>query len=345
MRRPAANSADRLGSRVLVPSLIVILGLVGAYFQVGKLGISYLETEQLGRHIAVLRGTAPDPWAYRVLSELVLSPLLRLAQASDVAKAVPITFIAFRVVQNIAILSLAYAFYRRLGIGRIAALIGLAAITWSMTHALFDSDLAFNTYTDVALYLVGALVILRGSYRWLIPLVAIGTLNRETIVLLPLLLLAATYRPRAGWEGRVLGVAIICFAIGLMEYLGLRLLIGSRPLKLAYGNDPGLGLLTYNLFRSETWAHLAGTLSVFPVLAVVGLGEIPVLLRRWMLALVPIWFVVHLFSAVLAETRVLLVPQVLIFVPGALAAALAQGPPDPDFRRTPALAAEPMDGD
>ena len=41
-----------------------------------------------------------------------------------------------------------------------------------MTDALYDSDLAFNTYFDVLLYWVAGLIILHGHYAWLISITA-----------------------------------------------------------------------------------------------------------------------------------------------------------------------------
>jgi hypothetical protein len=38
------------------------------------------------------------------------------------------------------------------------------------------------------------------------------------------------------------------------------------------------------------------------------------------IAVVPLWIALHFFLAVVAETRLMLVPHVLVFVPGALAA-------------------------
>jgi hypothetical protein len=43
-------------------------------------------------------------------------------------------------------------------------------------------------------------------------------------------------------------------------------------------------------------------------------------LKAFGIAVVPAWIVIHLFTAVLSETRLLLVPFALVLVPGALLA-------------------------
>jgi len=41
-------------------------------------------------------------------------------------------------------------------------------------------------------------------------------------------------------------------------------------------------------------------------------------LQSFFLVIVPVWFIIHLFYSVMAETRLLLVPFALVFVPGTL---------------------------
>ena len=112
--------------------------------------------------------------------------------------------------------------------------------------------------------------------------------------------------------------AIAGLAIYLAIYTGLRLYYGNQHFLTADGYYPGLGLLFLNLQRPETWEQLAITLGIIPLLALFALRAWPRSLRSFFWAIVPIWFAVHLVSALVAETRLLLVPQALIFIPGAL---------------------------
>ena len=60
------------------------------------------------------------------------------------------------------------------------------------------------------------------------------------------------------------------------------------------------------------------TLGILPFLAIFCYRNWPGTLRIFFRIVVPAWFGVHFFAALVAETRLLLVPQALIFIPGAL---------------------------
>jgi hypothetical protein len=89
-------------------------------------------------------------------------------------------------------------------------------------------------------------------------------------------------------------------------------------MSMPYGHSMGLDLLQYNLFRGITWAQLFATLSILPVLALLGYQKWPPALAVFFWVIVPVWFLIHPFTSVMAETRVFLVPQALVFIPGAL---------------------------
>jgi hypothetical protein len=67
-----------------------------------------------------------------------------------------------------------------------------------------------------------------------------------------------------------------------------------------------------------TWDFVFRTVTVVPLVALWHYRRWPPPLRTFALTVVPAWVAVHLFAAVLAETRLLLVPYALVFVPGAL---------------------------
>ena len=50
----------------------------------------------------------------------------------------------------------------------------------------------------------------------------------------------------------------------------------------------------------------------------IGYRKWPLELRAFFWVIVPVWFLVHAFGSVMAETRLLLVPQAMVFIPGAL---------------------------
>lgn len=67
-----------------------------------------------------------------------------------------------------------------------------------------------------------------------------------------------------------------------------------------------------------TYVRVLGVLGIVPPVALYGWRSWPPVLQMFFWAVVPIWFTVHLAAAILAESRLLLVPQALVFLPGAL---------------------------
>ena len=77
----SADSTDpnKLKNKLIVASIIlccaVLFSLLTVFVQVRELGLSYLERDQLGRHMNVLRGEAGNAWQYRILSTILSSGL------------------------------------------------------------------------------------------------------------------------------------------------------------------------------------------------------------------------------------------------------------------------------
>jgi len=194
----------------------------------------------------------------------------------------------------------------------------MALLAWGISNSYYDSDLAFNTFFDIIFYLLAGLCILKGKYIWIVPITLLAALNRETSGLIPFLLLISVFMLQKGSLRKVMPVFIIAIAMYVAIFVGLRFIYGKQELFIPYGQHPGLELLVYNLFRTVTWRQLIGTLSIIPIIAIIGYKKWPLQLRIFFWAIVPIWFVVHAFSAVMAESRLFLVPQAMVFIPGAL---------------------------
>ncbi|MGD0174937.1 MAG: hypothetical protein ABSC61_11025 [Anaerolineales bacterium] len=303
-----------------VSIVAILFSLTTVFWQVQFMGIPYLETgNQIKSHNAVMQGTAGNPWQYRILAEYAVEGFIRFFQGMNFPHAIAVAFIFFRLLQNFLIFLIAYIYYRRLRLSTAQALMGLCILTWSMTNALDASDLQFNTYFDILFYLLAGLAILHEKPFWIIPLSVLATFNRETSGLIPLMLLATQYRTAPGKaKTRSIVAAVLSLTLYLAIFLGLRLYFGPRELVLPYGHIPGFDLLVYNLFHPVTWVMLIATLGILPFLAVFSYPRWPRGLKAFFWTVVPIWFFVHAFGGVMAETRLFLVPQALIFIPGAL---------------------------
>jgi hypothetical protein len=101
-------------------------------------------------------------------------------------------------------------------------------------------------------------------------------------------------------------------------FIGLRLIYGKQELIVPYGYQPGFDLLLHNFSRIITWVQLIATLSVIPIMALIGYQKWPLQLRGFFWIIIPIWFVVYAFISVMAESRLFLVPQAMVFIPVAL---------------------------
>ncbi len=288
-----------------------------------RTGEEFLLNDQLARHYRVMDGTAIDPWQYRVLSELVVAGALRAARWLRLSEPVLTAFVAVRLAQNLVVFLLAAFYWRRLGVERLMLLVALAALAWGITYSGYASDLAFSTYSDLIFYLVCAILILEGRHGWVLPVVILAALNRETAGLIPALVLATGVGRSGGrviLERRRLAIAAAGFALYLACYGGLRLALGPRDMMRPYGHQAGLDMLWFNLTSVKTYLFGFSMMSVVPFIAFFYWRSWPDVLRRFFWALVPAWLGVHLLFGALQEARLLLVPHVLILMPAAFLA-------------------------
>src|SRR5687768_5851199 len=103
-----------------------------------------------------------------------------------------IVFVLFRFLQHVAIFYLAFRYFRAFTDNRALAFLGIMLAALFMGNAVADSDLSFNTYMDVILYLSLGIVIMESlSYWWVVALTVIGAFNRETSLLIPVIFLAS----------------------------------------------------------------------------------------------------------------------------------------------------------
>src|SRR5262245_53039393 len=238
--------------KLLVGSIFLIcailFSLFTVFYQVTQLSLGYLETTQVDRHTRVLQGNAGNAWQYRILSTYLVDWLIR--GLTDLRpRPIVSGFILFRIFQNTLIFLFAAFYYRKLGLNTYVSLIGLSLLAWGMTHSLYDSDLQFNTYSDIIFYLAAGLIILLGQYAWLIPITGFAALNRETSGLIPFMLIAYSLRTKSQDKPQKIAIMIAAISFGLYAiiFVILRGAYGEQPLLLYRGNQPGLELFVYNI--------------------------------------------------------------------------------------------------
>ena len=77
-------------------------------------------------------------------------------------------------------------------------------------------------------------------------------------------------------------------------------------------------MVKLNLFSSvgvKSYFEMIGVFSVIPLIILYKFKSFPLLLRVWFAGIVPVWFAVHIYSVVIYQTRLFLVPVILIFIP------------------------------
>lgn len=321
-------AAKRLPFAAILVICAIILAAGSTYAEVNFLGIHFLRVQQEKVHLQMLQGTAGNPWQYRILADALIEPVIKLFKSSGVPQPESFSFIGFRFIQCVLILCAAGIYHRKLGLSLYPNLLGLSLLAWSMSYSLYNSDLSFNVYFDVAFYLLAAILIFDRKYVWLALLMIPAALNRETSILIPVMLFFAVRvngPDKSNWRP-----AIITAAIGLLIYaavfVGLRVYYGQQQFLTADGYYPGIALLVLNLQRGVTWEQLAITLGIIPLLALFAYSHWPMNLKVFFWVVVPVWFAVHFVASLIAETRLLLVPQALVFIPGALIGLTGHAP-------------------
>ena len=322
-----ATPAQRMPA-VLTALTVICLAVMTVFAQEQALGLSFIERTQMLRHDAVLTGTAPDPWAYRLLSEWVVALMLRLSAALHFTRPIIVAFLTLRVVQNVAIFLLALSYYRRLGMAPQLQAVGVVLLAWSMSHALYNSDLSVNTYFDVIAYLIAAHCVVAGRLWALVPLVVVAAFNRDTAAMIPALAVApllarAAAAPRdalallrSAEARRPFTVAVVGLAAFTIVYLGIRTVIG--PASWPWVEAGGTTMIRVNLRDTNAYLHVPLTFSVLPLIAIWRWRQLPVMLRGFLLLLGPVWATTLFVLVYVAETRLFLVPIALAFIPATL---------------------------
>lgn len=316
---------ERIPFGLTLLAAALLLSVATVAIQVDSLGMHFIRVKQEQAHQEMLAGNSDSPWQYRILADLVIEPVIRLFRKVQLPTPAANTFIAVRFLQAVFVLCMAGLFYRRLGLPLAANLLGLSVLTWGMGLSHYNSDLSFSIFFDVAFYLLAGLLIVERRYMWIPLLMVPAALNRETSLLIPVMLAAYAYtqirpavNPRPAYRAAAASIAIFA-AI----FIGLRLYYGPRPYLTADRYYPGPALMLVNLSRWATWQQLLVTLGILPILAALSYAHWPPPRRVFAWSVVPIWIVVHFAAALVAETQLMLVPHALIFIPGALFGLMA----------------------
>lgn len=317
------------------------------------------------RHIALLEGRSEfyNPWQYRVFSPYVAEGLMwvynhtidkvypiedkmnfqidntsgvneeteqfvQLMQTKGAMKYM-IVFILFRFMQHFLIFYLVWRLWQHFVSNKWLILLGISFLALAFGNAVNAADLSFNTYTDISLYLITALIIVKNrNPYWLIPITIIAAFNRETGMMIPALYFISKtdftqfklsnpiktigFPPLPTWV-----LTIVLYILFLSIFIGLRMHFGYQE-QQTWKAEAGLPMLKLNLMSAvgmKAYLELIGTFAAIPLVILYTFKRYPHLLKKWFIFLVPVWFAVHFLSVVAYQTRLFMVPMVLILMP------------------------------
>jgi hypothetical protein len=318
------------------------------------------------RHKALMQGRSEyhNPWQYRMLAPLIIEGLIwvydhtidkiypieekinfqfnktsdptpetieffQLLQTKGALKYM-IVFLFFRFLLNVFVFIFAYCLWHYFVKNSWLLFFGLIFISLAMGNAVIASDLTFNTYLDNVFYLLTACIIVyKEDAKWLLLLVPLAALNRETSMLIPLLyfisnvdfsafsfkkfnLSSIRFPKPAVWI-----LTAVLYIIFFSVFIGLRIYYGYGQPQI-WKVPSGLPMIKLNLFSFvsvKSYCEMLGVFSVIPLIILYKFRSFPLLLRVWFLGIVPVWFVVHFYTVVAYQTRLFLVPVIVFFMP------------------------------
>jgi len=239
-------------------------------------------------------------------------------------------FLILRFFLNITVFLLAWYFWRHFVSNELLIFFGLMFLSMGMGNAVIASDLTFNTYFDIIFYLLAALIIVKKrNPAWIIPIVMLSAFNRETSILIPFLFFISNcdfsnfnfknYKSLLNFlpSKRIWLIAITSFFIFLLIFIGLRIYYGYQPQQV-WKVPAGIQMIRLNLVSAvsvKSYFEMLGLFSVIPIVILLRFRSLPIILRTWFICIVPLWFTAHIYSVVIYQTRLFLVPSIIIFMP------------------------------
>ncbi len=257
---------------------------------------------QAQEHASIIAGTFFAPDQYRILTYALAEGLMRLGLPIHSAHEV------WRVAFTSASL---YVLYRYLlgWFSPLAALTGffVAAAAIPLTYVYYMMQV--TDPLNMLVFFLAFWAMREERDRWLLPLVLVGMLNRESPAIIPVFYAAVRWgRPIRAW---LPWCVLLCLAAAFV-YFGLRLAIGPKPPTGAYAAGPVHNLLV-NFTDWRAYVDVLGVLNMSLWGAWIGWRRRPQFLRRTLLV-APLFVIPYLMFGTVRESRYYL-PLLAIVVP------------------------------
>lgn len=276
-------------------------------------GIFYLAEYQIPMHQRIITGQAEPPYQYRLFDELNVE---LFARAFKGILGLPDIYLFYRIAQVFIILILAFHFYRRIG---VPGLLGVSVLIYSISLSLIGRDLCLSNYTELIIWLGCLIAFLKEDPKPIIFLTILGALVRETIILIPLLLILKGILDR---QKESLKTGLISLFGFLILFSLVRFVLFPRGLtSIPIGDGTPLSAFAFNILNPSTYTHGLVALSLFPIAFL--LSVITPIKRTpsdlWLIYFfIASWYGLTLFLAIGAEVGLFLVPQAILFIPGVI---------------------------
>ncbi|MEO5501979.1 MAG: hypothetical protein ABIR31_11115 [Ginsengibacter sp.] len=241
-----------------------------------------------------------------------------------------IIFTLFRFIEHLFIFYLAWWLWSFFVKSNWLIFFGINFLALSFGNAVTAADLSFNTYLDIIFYLLTAnLILYQKNRNWLYLIVPLAAFNRETALLIPALFFISKTNFESfnfrklniksiKWPVKNIWVfTALLYIIFIAIFIMLRWYYGYRP-QQEWKAHAGWPMLKLNLFSAvgvKAYFELIGTFGVIPLIILWKFKFFPHLLKKWFIFLVPVWFSIHYISVVAYQTRLFMVPVILIFIP------------------------------
>ncbi len=257
------------------------------------------------------------------------SEFIRLMQTPGAMKYM-IIFIFFRFVEHFIIFCLAWKLWAAFIKNKWLIFFGINFLALAFGNAVTAADLSFNTYMDIILYLLAAnIIIYKKNPFWIIPITLTAAFNRETGMLIPFLYILSQF-DLTQFSFRKMNVNVVkwpdvkpwvitafSYIFFFSVFFALRHHFGYRPQQV-WKAAAGWPMLKLNLFSAvgmKAYMELIGTFGVIPLIILYCFKTFPYILKKWFLCIVPAWFAIHFISVVAYQTRLFMVPMILIMMP------------------------------
>jgi hypothetical protein len=242
-------------------------------------------------HSEMIKGIGPAPSQYRPFTPW-LAEVFRLILPTDY---VPLSYFVVRALGTAVAL---YAFDRymrcwfRQGAATAAAMCLATVMPFTYFHVIQESDTI-----NLLVFVLAFWALARDRDLRLIPLMLLGTLNRETTAMIPAVYLLARWRVVPA--KRLIVQTVLLVGAWLVVYGGLRLAYGPRP----YYCD--FYMWKRNIANWLPTVHVMLLFGAVWVLAFIGARRGPRMLRRtiWLL---PPFVILHYVVALVIEVRLFL---------------------------------------